>query len=445
MSISDIIAKIKSTAGASRKTLIKENLSVLSPIFEDTYSDAIYGVLKYSVLQQGTKTLDENYPEFHALLGQLSRRELTGDAAVSAVEQLVGQFAQADQLILDGILQHNLKIGITAKGYFEIAHPGEFWWEVALAKNLKDVKGVNPIDGTYLASRKLDGVRCICTFEVNDNKLTFVEFKSRTGHVFNTLGNLVPFIEKIASVICDNERFVFDGECCIIDENGNEDFQSIMKVISKKDYTIENPSYRVFDLLTEKEFQLKEKSEIFSVRYNTICNLFDCVKRNANIDAREFDKHIQALKQERITTEEDFLKWKGYVAQYNWEGFMLRKDIPYENGRSKSLIKIKEFDDQEFVVNSIETGLKTYAEAGVGYVDYPNCCTGLNITFKGNTVTVGSGITKEQSLRWAEHPEEIVGKTITVQYFEETIDSKTNLPSLRFPVLKAIYNGPRET
>jgi ATP-dependent DNA ligase len=42
---------------------------------------------------------------------------------------------------------------------------------------------------------------------------------------------------------------VFDGEVCIVDENGVEDFQGIMKEIKRKDHTIKNPKYKVFDYL----------------------------------------------------------------------------------------------------------------------------------------------------------------------------------------------------
>lgn len=41
------------------------------------------------------------------------------------------------------------------------------------------------------------------------------------------------------------------------------------------------------------------------------------------------------------------------------------------------------------------------------------------------------------------HPAEILGEIVTIQYFEETKDSKTETYSLRFPVLKHVYEGGR--
>ena len=43
--------------------------------------------------------------------------------------------------------------------------------------------------------------------------------------------------------------YIFDGEICMVDENNKEDFQGIIKQIRRKDHTIENPKFLVFDCL----------------------------------------------------------------------------------------------------------------------------------------------------------------------------------------------------
>jgi len=53
------------------------------------------------------------------------------------------------------------------------------------------------------------------------------------------------------------------------------------------------------------------------------------------------------------------------------------------------------------------------------------------IEHKGNRVAVGSGFSKEQRKFYKEHPGELIGKTITVQYFEETINNE-GFSSLRY-------------
>ena len=70
---------------------------------------------------------------------------------------------------------------------------------------------------------------------------------------------------------------VFDGEVCMVDDNGVEDFQGIMKEIKRKDHTIKNPKYKVFDYLMLEEFDNQESERNLSDRlskFNMIYNIF---------------------------------------------------------------------------------------------------------------------------------------------------------------------------
>ena len=64
------------------------------------------------------------------------------------------------------------------------------------------------------------------------------------------------------------------------------------------------------------------------------------------------------------------------------------------------------------------------------------------IEHKGCDVGVGSGFSQEERKLYFKNPELIIGKTITVQYFEETIN-QDGCHSLRFPVVKHIYENGR--
>jgi len=58
-------------------------------------------------------------------------------------------------------------------------------------------------------------------------------------------------------------------------------------------------------------------------------------------------------------------------------------------------------------------------------------------------VAVGSGFSKEEREYYYANPNELLGKIVTVQYFEETENQMGGL-SLRFPVIKHIYEGARD-
>lgn len=441
MKIREILEQIRNTAGSNDKRAILEanKSELLEQIFTDTYDNSRnYYVKKYNknwgenYLYGNVLTIDENYDVFHDMLEVLNSRETTGNNAIALVEETIARFIEEDQPVLHSIMERNLKIGIAGESFNKSAANEINKFEVALAYNLDKVKNVNPIDGTYFASRKLDGVRCIA---IVDTSAQTVDFYSRQGKKFTSLSNHVqPML-----TLCDEYtgKVVFDGELCAVDENGNEDFAGAVKQVSKKGVTAENIKYCIFDVLSYDSFIEGEDTDIdftFSERYKIYTEMFYSHSHLVS------DK-ITILKQERITSQEQFDLWTNLVSKHGWEGFMLRKDAPYKAGRTKELIKVKKFMDAEYVVEGIKNGTACYNEDGMKEYDI---AAALIIKHKGNMVQVGSGLSKEQRIAWFKDPSQIIGKTITVQYFEETQDSKTKQYSLRFPVLKYVYENGRD-
>jgi DNA ligase-1 len=429
MGIYDVLTTIQNTPGSNdKKTILKENMSAtLKMIFEDTYGPQKYFIKKFECPRSiGNGTLDDDYDTFHIMLGSLACREVTGDKAYRQLQVVVAMYTPQAQEILCRIIDRNLKVGISLDNFLDVIGEKESKFEVALAMNLDKVKGINPIDGTYFISRKLDGCRCICYV----NKVfsdTWVEFKTRQNKIITTLDNLVEPIKEFTKNFGPGE-YVLDGEVCIMDENGNENFQGLMKEVTRKDHTIENPRYNVFDVLTRSEFDGETESPNFTDRLNMMHDLLTP------------NKNVVLLEQEMVTSQEVLDRWTNKAQELGWEGCMLRKDAAYKRGRSKDLIKIKKFQDAEYIVEGIIEGTATYNEGGAK--EYP-VVAALIITHKGNQVKVGSGLSKEQRIGWLQNPEGIIGKTVTVQYFEETQDSKTKEYSLRFPVLKHVYDNGR--
>ena len=432
MKIAEILNEVQTSSKLEnkREVILENNSETLALIFNDTYNKDKYNLttknIRFDENMVGTKTIDENYQEFHELLQELRDRKITGNEALNKTESLIHEYDYSSQIILGNILSHNLYIGFTKDQYDKlVGNKKEKQFEVALAFNLDKVNGVDPIDSTYFASRKLDGLRCIARVDTDNKEVTFI---SRQNKIFTTLENLK---DKVLNILTGKEGIWYlDGECCLINSNGEEDFQGILKEARRKDHTIENPSYCVFDILTENEFFGVEKSENFSERYELLKNL-------------PKEQNIIVLEQERLTSQEQFDKWVGLVKKNGWEGFMLRKDCPYQPGRTKDLLKVKKFNDAEYVVKSINYGDLNYSVPGEGIKLFKNILKDFTIEHKGCEVHVGTGITKEQRIYYAQHPEELIGKTVTVQYFEETKNQNGGY-SLRFPALKCIYEQGRD-
>lgn len=437
MKVREVFELIKNTPGSNdKKTILNRYMSpTIKKIFEDTYSDQMYYVKKYNVTSSGSLTIDENYDMFHAILVKLSTRELTGNLAIALVETIINSFVAEDQWILNAIMERNLKIGLSLDNFDKVTGNTKKF-EVALAHNLDKVKNVNPCDGTYFASRKLDGCRTICkinNYMKDQEFIQEVKFYSRSGKEFTTLSNLVKPIKSFTSFLMG--EWVLDGECCIM-EGENENFNLLMREITRKNHTIETPKYKIFDIITIDEFEGRESIGDFETRYNDLIEYYYQSQYDEGVQ-----KHLEVLEQERVTSQEVFDKWVKRVKDNNWEGFMLRKNAPYKSGRTKDLLKVKKFQDTEYIVEDVITGKVSYNEGGTKEYDV---VTAIIINHKGTKVQVGSGLSKEQRLDWYSNPNNIIGKTVTVQYFEETINKNDDSLSLRFPVLKYVYENGRE-
>lgn len=450
MKIYDVLTTIQKTASTkSKKQILKDNMcDTIAAIFEDTYGPANYYIKQFEKPDiTGTLTLDNDYQHFRDTLVNLINRSVTGQVAYLLLYSTVGDFDAESQEILCRIIDRNLKIGISWDNYLDVIGQKDTKFEVALAENLSKVKGVDPIDGTYFISRKLDGVRCVC-FVHNELKTlengeivmeSEVQFTSRQNKNFTTLNNLIYEVQKFCETLGEGS-FVLDGEVCLVDDNDNEDFSGIMKEITRKNHTIKNPRYKVFDILTLDEFWGRVESPNFKERYEKLLLLKMNLLADSLCGEVEHNSRIDVVRQQLVSSQEIINYHIDLAKEHGWEGCMLRKNAPYKRGRTKDLLKIKSMQDAEYIVCGIEEGTATYNNDGSKAYDVVSA---IKILHKDNVVSVGSGLSKEQRLRWLEHPEEIIGKTVTIQYFEETVDSKTGKPSLRFPVLKHVYEDGR--
>jgi DNA ligase-1 len=275
---------------------------------------------------------------------------------------------------------------------------------------------------TWFVSRKLDGCRCICII----NEYGEPTYFSRAGNEFLTLKNLDAEIISLGL-----KNMVIDGEICMLDQNGNENFQGIIKEIKRKDHTIENPFFYMFDLLTMEEFINKEGTTTFGVRNVLLDNLFF---------QKEF-KNIDYLPQTVLIDEQMLMIHVTTAKENGWEGLMLRKDAPYQGKRSNDVLKVKQFYDAEYVVVDIENAVNRVIVDGKEVEEL--MMRNVVIEHKGYRVQVGSGFSHEQKRFYFENPNEIIGKQITVQYFEESHNQNGGI-SLRFPTVKAIYENRRD-
>lgn len=389
--------------------------------YDKQYYVTSANIIKKDLIEKGL-FVGKNYDNFWSLLDDLSNRLITGHNAIIAVQQFLKQHDEDQQKLILNIIDKDLKCGLSEVTINKVCGNIIKTYNVALADKFNPKKHILTSD--WVIERKLDGVRCNVI-----NKNGIIKCYSRQGKEITTLGKL---IDELTGRLPDNT--VLDGEICLVDDKGLESFQGIMKEIKRKNHTIENPLLLAFDMLTLEEFENKKGNTIYTVRMERLKEWYSLQ------DWDGVAKHLSIVNYE-VYSPETLEEWTKRVKDYNWEGLMFRKDTGYEGKRSQNLLKFKMFQDEEFKVVGIEEG--DSQELVNGVMQKIKCVGSLIIEHKGNKVGVGTGLSLEQRKRWYEHPEEIIGKTITVKYFEETVDQNGN-PSLRFPVLKAVYNDERD-
>jgi DNA ligase-1 len=146
------------------------------------------------------------------------------------------------------------------------------------------------------------------------------------------------------------------------------------------------------------------------------------------------------LPQVRIMDEFALEELKTQSKDSNWEGLIARKDTPYKSGRSKDMLKIKEFFDAEYIVTGVIMGPQRIIIDGKEVEE--EMLSAVTIDHKGSQVQVGSGFALDQRRHYYRNIDEIMEATISVQYFEETVDMHGK-NSLRFPVFKGNHGKTR--
>ena len=362
-----------------------------------------------------------DYDDLFDLLAVLDAREITGHEALSQTNAFIRDNPDIEEMIYL-ILDRNLKIRASEKLINRACGNLIPTFDVALANayDEKTAKKVNFENQAWLVSRKLDGVRCLVVVDENGHATSW----ARSGKQFQTLRKVEEEIEALGVT-----NVVYDGEMCLVDEDGNEDFQRMMKEIRRKDHTVENGLFQIFDMIDLPDFQSGVSEDGFLTR---LSRLADTIPQAA--------KYTSVLHQHRLTDLEDFQRWRQDAQDAGWEGLMLRLDTTYKGKRSKDILKVKTMHDAEYRVKDAAYGPFRYVQDGKEIEE--EMLSAVMIEHKGNQVRVGSGFTIEQRQHFLQHPENILNKVVTVQYFEES-QNQNGEYSLRFPVLKIIHGDER--
>jgi len=259
-------------------------------------------------------------------------------------------------------------------------------------------------DFPIIAQPKLDGIRCIA----NKSGLWTRANKPITScpHIWN----------EIKGIFDEHPEYVFDGE--LYNHEIKDDFNKITSLVRKQKSTeydiLESEKlvqYHVYDMYDTSESDL-----VFSSRF------FRLGMTLSDMNA------IKVVETISVQSQESLDNLYGQWMEDGYEGQMVRYDMPYENKRSKYLLKRKEFITDEFKVVSMLEGKGNWA----GYVKH-------FVLQKPDGTNFGAGVRGTQDVLKKLWDNGDTPNWATLRYFNETPDG---IP--RFPVVIDYGFGQRE-
>jgi len=256
--------------------------------------------------------------------------------------------------------------------------------EPMLAKKYEDYVADLTMQYPVYCQPKLDGLRCVARKD---------GLYSRNGKMYFSVPHieeaLKPFFEQYPNVILDGELYC--------DKFAN-DFNAICSLVKKTkpskadlEASARNIQYWVYDNV--------DTTKTFKERNNW---LYDVFPKHVSLKWVQTYKCLTSLALDSYY--EDFI-------QQGYEGQMVRIDKPYENKRSKYLLKRKEFQDREYIiVDTVEGEGNKQGMLGALTLKNDN-----GLTFNSNV----KGTREYLQELWSEK-EKLIGKLATVKYFNLT-------------------------
>jgi len=257
---------------------------------------------------------------------------------------------------------------------------------------------------------KLDGVRCLIQYDAGK-----VTAYSRTGKVWKNIEhitlNLYKFFDKYPDVVLDGELYNHDLR---------DDFETIISLVRRQ-----KPND--IDMLESRDM----------VQFHCYDYIPGPALRKAKFDSRNIwlkkelkasycVKHVSTIC--NITNQYQAHAYHDINLKAGYEGSIVRLNTEYQNKRSHSLRKFKDFHDAEAQIIGYETGAgKREGTLGKFIMQDDN-----GIQFG---CPPGKGFTYKDMADMLNNINDYIGETATFTYFE-----RTKAGSYRHPLFKCIRN-----
>jgi DNA ligase-1 len=389
-----------------------------------------FGVKQIPSNEGGFTGTENPYEEFNHLLTRLGVRDLTGNAARDAIQDIAYRFDSEEwDLFLAPILRRDMRSGISATTVNKICKGTDWEIPVFSCQLATNSEGRPEMRGTKRLEPKLDGVRVLMVVNITDsgtystcysrNGKVFENFKHIEDQILENLAKLLHARHKISILGSDITRgFVLDGEVV-----GNS-FQELMRQARRKEnVTAEDSVFHIFDILPIADFSRGHWNAQLSKRIKLLEAMQPAIDKMPNV---ELLPHIEV----NLDEHEGRSKFERYcrdMVEAGYEGVMIKDlDSPYLCKRSTSWMKYKPTITVDLQVIGLEEGTGRNKNRLGALV-----CNGIDDD-KEITVNAGSGFSDSERDSLWEDRNLIVGRTVEIMS-DAITQNQDGTYSLRFP------------
>ena len=375
----------------------------------------------------GVTGAENPWSEFNGLLIKLYRRELTGNAARDAIEEMAYRFDSEEwNTFCAAVIRRDLRAGISDKTINKICKKTEYEIPVFGCQLATNSEGRPEMKGIKRLEPKLDGVRVLMTVIPDEHAGMTVLSLSRNGKLFENFthiedqvrDNWLKLIRKTKIAQQLSGGFVLDGEVI-----GNT-FQELMRQARRKENVQATDSvFNVFDIIPLHDFRRGHWNAQLSKRVEALESMRGVIEEMPNV---ELLPHIM-VDLDTAAGKDQLDRYAKDQVNAGFEGIMI-KDVnaPYECKRNTFWMKWKPTITVDLEVVNVEEGTGRN-QGRLGAL----VCAGVD---DGKTieVNVGSGFSdSDRDNLWIDR-DSVIGRTVEI-LCDVITQNQDGTYSLRFP------------
>ena len=282
----------------------------------------------------------------------------------------------------------------------------------------------------YFVTEKLDGNRCIARWD--GIKWVFTSRNGKEMHVNFDMSNLPKDFIYDGEILSPEQAAMSDAIYNYINERQicmkfDDQFSATSGLINRHDKN-KKLVYNIFDIMVDGASYWERREALERLEFGKDTKLVRVLHKSSTAEGLEDVLPILLAD----------------VTDIGGEGIMINLgDRPYVHKRTDGLLKMKKVQTIDMKVVDLEWGSGKY-DGQVGAL----VCQCHTDDGKMIYCNVGTGLSDDQRLGWAIHPELIMNKIVEVGYFslsQNAIDKGSNVYSLRFPRLKSVRTDKNET